>query len=308
MDRQSTFDERTASGSLPALAWELVPGLVGMLLAVQSALSIVLVGRRFYGTMAIAAAPGWLVAWVATAATVALATRTVWFLGRRGGSRRFDGVVVCCPLVALLATVAALTAAQGAILLVAGLWLIVVVEELLALTLVGAIAHPDHYVVGLPVWRFLRLAPRPADRRAAPPRRSNDPAAGANASGVRGAMDPLGREPQARADTDCWLQRIERVRTAAGDDILTGSVAASFSPGQATAQIHLAFCPPFAGVPRLDYRQTEGPAGRIKVGQSLPHGVRFDVKLSSPADVSTRLLLELRAAYPAKDDVARPPV
>ena len=101
--------------------------------------------------------------------------------------------------------------------------------------------------------------------------------------------------PSRPVGLDRASQRIERVQLADGADRLVGTLMAYFAPDQITAHVHVAFCPPFAAVPRIDYRQTVGPAARIKVGQLLPHGVRFDVKLAGRPQAATQLVLEVRA-------------
>ena len=88
--------------------------------------------------------------------------------------------------------------------------------------------------------------------------------------------------------------------------MFSGSLTARIVPGQVTAHVHVAFCPPFANVPQLDFRQVSGPTARIKVGQVLPHGVRFDVKLEQPATDSASLCLEMRASHAAEASTLAP--
>ena len=81
--------------------------------------------------------------------------------------------------------------------------------------------------------------------------------------------------------------------------MLAGTLTARLAPGQVTAHVHVAFCPPFPRVPQLDFRQVAGPPARIKVGQMLPHGVRFDVRLEGPSTEPATLCLEVRASHAA---------
>jgi hypothetical protein len=76
--------------------------------------------------------------------------------------------------------------------------------------------------------------------------------------------------------------QLTRMQTADGGDIINARVAAAFEPGQRTTSIHVAFCPPFAVLPEVEFEQTDGPEARIKLGQLLPQGVRLDVKLAAP--------------------------
>jgi hypothetical protein len=65
------------------------------------------------------------------------------------------------------------------------------------------------------------------------------------------------------------------------------------APGQRSANLHLAFCPPFARSPRISVQQREGPAARVKEGQLLPYGARLDLKLAQAAETATSLVLEI---------------
>jgi hypothetical protein len=53
----------------------------------------------------------------------------------------------------------------------------------------------------------------------------------------------------------------------------------------------------------VEFEQASGPAARIKLGQLLAHGARFDVKLQSPASESEIVSIEMTAelAPPADD-------
>ena len=101
-----------------------------------------------------------------------------------------------------------------------------------------------------------------------------------------------------------FAQRIERVQAVDGRDILAGTLSTRLAAGQVTAHVHVAFCPAFESVPRLDFRQAAGPAARIKLGQVLPHGARIDVKLDAPPAEPVFLELEVRAAKEPQQQAA----
>ena len=101
-----------------------------------------------------------------------------------------------------------------------------------------------------------------------------------------------------------FAQRVERVQAVDGRDILAGTLTTRLSAGQVTAHVHVAFCPPFASVPRLDFRHAAGPAARIKLGQILPHGARIDVKLDAPSAGPVFLELEIRATQEPEEAAA----
>jgi hypothetical protein len=74
-------------------------------------------------------------------------------------------------------------------------------------------------------------------------------------------------------------QQLTRSTTAEGGDVLSGWLRLDLAPSQRTGNLHVAFCPPFAGTPELTAVQLDGPEARIKIAQLLPYGARLDVKL-----------------------------
>ncbi len=90
-------------------------------------------------------------------------------------------------------------------------------------------------------------------------------------------------------------QQIVRMQAPDGTETMSGRVRASFLPGQRTASVHLAFCPPFSSVPTVEVEQVDGPPGRIKTVQLLPYGVRFDLKLFKDAEEPLGVLLQFSA-------------
>ncbi len=96
-------------------------------------------------------------------------------------------------------------------------------------------------------------------------------------------------------------QRLSRSKAADGGDRLQGSLRADFAPGSRAASIHVAFCPPFAKLPRFELRQSAGPPLRIQLGQLLPHGARVDLKLNDPARETVAVWLEFSAVDQSLD-------
>lgn len=94
------------------------------------------------------------------------------------------------------------------------------------------------------------------------------------------------------------VQQLRRSTTRDGVDVLRGSLCATFPPGLRTLSVHVAFCPAFAERPRMEFRQTSGPTARIKLGQLLAFGARFDIKLAATAEVDETVVLEISAAHP----------
>ena len=92
------------------------------------------------------------------------------------------------------------------------------------------------------------------------------------------------------------LQQLTRSRTADGGELLSGWLRVDLAAGQRTANLHVAFCPPFAQVPHISVQQIDGPEARIKAVQTLPHGVRFDLKVADEGPQASTLLLQFAAS------------
>lgn len=254
---------------------ELAPSLVVALVALQASVSLVLMQRRLAGAlvdpgpMALLAAGLFAVALAAAPRAMARAIHpfphSAWILG----------AVWFLPAIALLLAMLALSVPSAALGAIAVIWITAISSEAWFWTPIvreGAIR--------------LRRNPRvaePALRRA-----ESFPAMKPVESGTRP------REAAVPLDPHVW-QQTNRAYAADGADVLRGTLRAVLAVGQRTANVHLAFCPPFARLPQLDYRQTDGPPARVKLGQLLPYGVRLDVKLDEPAEASSTVLLELTA-------------
>jgi hypothetical protein len=91
------------------------------------------------------------------------------------------------------------------------------------------------------------------------------------------------------------LQRLTRSRAADGAEELSGWLRMAFAAGQRTGSLHVAFCPPFDAAPDLEIEQIEGPESRLKTAQLLPYGARIDLKLLSPAEEATSVLVQFSA-------------
>jgi hypothetical protein len=113
---------------------------------------------------------------------------------------------------------------------------------------------------------------------------------------------PLGFPENATANPAAGdvVQHFVRSISADGRETIAGAVCANFAAGQRTANVHIAFCPPLAAVPELEFEQTEGPAARVRLGQALAHGARLEVRLEEPARESERVWIEFRAAAPTR--------
>ena len=85
------------------------------------------------------------------------------------------------------------------------------------------------------------------------------------------------------------VQQITRVREPGGEESLHGVLRGTFSPGERTQNLHLAFCPPLVSRPEFSFEQVDGPPTTIKAAQVETFGARLEVRLDAayaePADV-----------------------
>jgi hypothetical protein len=98
----------------------------------------------------------------------------------------------------------------------------------------------------------------------------------------------------AAAGESQWLSRREQ----AGRETIHGRVLAVVPAGRRSAVAHVAFCPPFPQSPQVDIKPATTPGLTISAGQVLPHGVRLDVKLASPAPRKASVRIEFWARGP----------
>jgi len=171
----------------------------------------------------------------------------------------------------------------------AGLWLIVAITEAAGWWL-GPRTIPLHD-------RHQSAAPRsrgslPLNERSSGQRQSGSAPLDRNSSI---SADPLATEEQ----------RLVRGKDAGGAECVQGWVSAAFLPGQKTATVHVAFCPPLSAVPGLELRQVDGPAARLRTVQALVYGARLEVKLAAPAEKaeSVRVAFRTTAAATSRSGV-----
>jgi hypothetical protein len=95
-----------------------------------------------------------------------------------------------------------------------------------------------------------------------------------------------------------WIvQQARRDRHGDGRERVVGWMRVDLPAGQRVAQAHVAFCPPLEQTPAIELRQTSGPAARLKLGQALAYGARFELKLPEPGPAS--IVLEYTATTSA---------
>ncbi len=210
----------------------------------------------------------------AVPATVRLAWPSRLAAGRMLGQRRTVSLVLS---LAVICTGLALSLPRTAPSALAAFWAILLVEE----------AWGGWLCLRSPA--RLPGSPNTADEVDASP--------GAGTGWPDGGWSSVGLVPLS-PDLGELLQHWTRRRTDEGTDEVHGWMRVEFGPGQRTANVHLAFCPPFARAPHVSVEQSDGPEVRIKTAQVLPFGVRFDLKLQRSADAPGRVILRFSAVSP----------
>lgn len=169
------------------------------------------------------------------------------------------------------------------------------------LALVAALAPgPGAWPVAAPRgWWARRSAPTPP--RVAPPRKPPSPA------GERGPLPAGPVEPLALPATD-WMdplptgfrQRLERFETPSGEDCFRGHVVVAVPAGSRTGHAHVGFCPPFAGMPRVEVSTAcDFVEAEVVAAEILPWGARIECRLSEPAEEPLEIPTDVQARHSA---------
>jgi hypothetical protein len=95
------------------------------------------------------------------------------------------------------------------------------------------------------------------------------------------------------------LSQLTRVRTAAGQDAIRGTLVAELALGQRDATLYIAFCPPFERLPSVEAEVDGSTAASVKLTQVLHHGAQLELRLTRPAAQPTAVSVEVFAAEPA---------
>ena len=267
-----------ARGAYPQ-AVDLARWAAGLLVAVLALGAALLCWRRAVGELKSSLDPAALVAValpvVAMAAIARVLSRFRSTATPRGTLQRCQAVLLSA---SVLATGAALSLGGTPPAGLVALWCILIAEEAWAWRPRGLPGLP-----AMPRWRWPRLGPVRVDA----------PQAVAGHSTARSDERPMVADtPPDKTVT----QQLTRSQAADGTESLSGWLRIPLALGQRTANVHVAFCPPFPHTPRTMVKQLDGPEARIKTVQLLPYGVRFDLKLREPSESAAAVLLQFSAA------------
>jgi hypothetical protein len=111
---------------------------------------------------------------------------------------------------------------------------------------------------------------------------------GSSASPTINAIAPID-------ESGTLLQQLSRSRDADGREMVQGTMTAEFAPGERTAVLYVAFCPPFESLPQVEAEIADGPDASVKVAQVLHNGARFEVRLAQPTAEAATVSLEIVA-------------
>ena len=91
------------------------------------------------------------------------------------------------------------------------------------------------------------------------------------------------------------LQQLTRSRTADGCEAIRGTLVAEFAPGERTATLHVAFCPPFERLPSVEAEAIDSSACDVKLAQVLHQGARLEARLSRASSAAQHVTIEILA-------------
>ena len=266
-----------APGAYPRTV-ELARWTAGLLVAVLLFGAALLCWRRAVGALS---NPLDLASLAAVALPVVAMAAIARTLGRFRPTGKRPGWLETCQAVLLsasvLATGAALSLHGTPLAGLVALWGILIAEEIWA-------------------WRWRRLPGLPAMPRWRRPRfrpvRVDAPQAVAPHSTAHSDDRPIVADAP---PDETVMQQLTRSQAADGTETLSGWLRIPVALGQRTANVHVAFCPPFPHTPRARVKQLNGPEARVKTVQLLPYGVRFDLKLREPSESAAAVLLQFSA-------------
>jgi hypothetical protein len=270
----------------------LARGAAAVLLGLLVLIAAILAWRRAAGAMAVPLEPAALFLAAMVIGTCAGGSRLLGLFA--AGSERAGSAPAASGLdMALAAAVSLLVLAIGLLVCLPGttlagrllIWAVLVAEE--AFTWRLTIGHARS-----------ATAPEPAAGFAG---QLGNLSAGTSANVLDGSR-PDDSLP-AGIPSEEVLQQLTRSRAADGGELLSGWLRVPLAAGQRTANLHVAFCPPFARTPRVSVQQIDGPEARVKAVQTLPYGVRFDLKVVDEDVEASTLLLQFSAVVAPEADV-----
>jgi hypothetical protein len=81
-------------------------------------------------------------------------------------------------------------------------------------------------------------------------------------------------------------------------DVLEGSAAVRFDPGQRQANVHIAFVPPFAAVPAVECAVSGGRSVRLKIASVQTFGIRIEAKRTGDCEFADTAEIGFTAVAP----------
>jgi hypothetical protein len=102
---------------------------------------------------------------------------------------------------------------------------------------------------------------------------------------------------ETESQDEAICQQLVRRRESDGSETIAGWLRVQVPAKARHATAHVAICPPFTGLPECFAEQMDGPPAQVKVAQSVPHGVRFEVKLDEPGEEVADVLVEFSIQY-----------
>jgi hypothetical protein len=92
------------------------------------------------------------------------------------------------------------------------------------------------------------------------------------------------------------LQQYSRVRSAEGQDTISGTLVAEFAVGERQVTVYAGFCPPFELLPEVEVYVADDFDAEVKLIQVLHNGAQIEVRLSEPAEEPASVVIEFVAA------------
>jgi hypothetical protein len=97
-------------------------------------------------------------------------------------------------------------------------------------------------------------------------------------------------------DAEQLIQQLTRFRATNGNEAIRGTLVAEFAPGERTAVVYAAFCPPFEQLPQVAAQIADDSPATVTIVQRLHNGVQFEARLPHAAARRQNVTIEYFAA------------
>ena len=107
---------------------------------------------------------------------------------------------------------------------------------------------------------------------------------------------PAWTDPEAEGELATNVsQRWLRSTTSDGRDVIHATIRQPLVAGQQHAEVDIAFCPPFAGVPEVSLEVASDMDADVRATRVFSYGAHIEIKLDSPCEDDWEIVIQVFA-------------